>query len=451
MEHKIPSKNIPACAIELVGTLWNKGYRAYFVGGCVRDSLMGKPPKDWDICTDAMPEQMKAIFHDRKLIETGLKHGTLTVVGDDGENYEITTFRADGVYSDGRHPDSVAFVSSLEEDLARRDFTINAMAYDSSVGVVDPFGGRDDLENKVIRCVGNPDERFNEDALRILRALRFSSVYSFSIEENTAAAIHRNVSLLNRISAERIRDELCKMLAGSNVLQVLLDYSDVISVIIPEMRPCIGFEQHNRYHQYTVYDHIAHAVANYTGGDPVVNVALLLHDIGKPECYTEDERGGHFYGHGTPSARIAEEVVRRLRFSREEQEAIVELVREHDSVIEPQPKVVRRWLNRIGEDRFRQLLDIRLADILAHAEGTQESRIERRNALKAILEGVIAERQCFSMRDLAVNGNDIMRELGIGPGKRVGEILRHLLDAVIAGDLPNSWEALISEAKSSNI
>lgn len=442
---------IPAFANQLIGLLWDSGFQGYVVGGCVRDSLLGRIPHDWDICTDATPEQMYEVFRRFRVLNTGVKHGTITVLDDENVAYEVTTFRTEGEYSDNRHPDSVDFVSDFRADAARRDFTINAMAYSEMSGLIDYFGGKQDIKLRLIRCVGDPDARFQEDALRIFRALRFSSVYGFDIEVETAAAIHRNASLLEHVSAERIRDELCKLLAGSNVLQVLLDYSDVISVIIPEMRPCIGFEQHNRYHQYTVYDHIAHAVANYTGGDSVVNVALLLHDIGKPECYTEDERGGHFYGHGTPSARIAEEVVRRLRFSREEQEAIVELVRDHDSVIEPQPKVVRRWLNRIGEDRFRQLLDIRLADILAHAEGTQESRIERRNALKSILEGVIAERQCFSMKDLAVNGNDIMRELGIGPGKRVGEILRHLLDAVIAGDLPNSWDALISEAKSSNI
>lgn len=442
---------IPAFANQLIGLLWDSGFQGYVVGGCVRDSLLGRIPHDWDICTDATPEQMYEVFRKFRVFNTGVKHGTITVLDDENVAYEVTTFRTEGGYSDNRHPDSVDFVSDFRADAARRDFTINAMAYSERSGLIDYFGGKQDIKLRLIRCVGDPDARFQEDALRIFRALRFSSVYGFDIEVETAAAIHRNASLLEHVSAERIRDELCKLLAGSNVLQVLLDYSDVISVIIPEMRPCIGFEQHNRYHQYTVYDHIAHAVANYTGGDSVVNVALLLHDIGKPECYTEDERGGHFYGHGTPSARIAEEVVRRLRFSREEQEEIVELVREHDSVIEPQPKVVRRWLNRIGEDRFRQLLDIRLADILAHAEGTQESRIERRNALKAILEDVIAERQCFSMKDLAVNGNDIMRELGIGPGKRVGEILRHLLDAVIAGELPNSWDALISEAKSSNI
>jgi len=442
---------IPAFANRLIGLLWDSGFQGYVVGGCVRDSLLGRIPHDWDICTDATPEQMYEVFRRFRVLNTGVKHGTITVLDDENVAYEVTTFRTEGGYSDNRHPDSVDFVSDFRADAARRDFTINAMAYSVRSGLIDYFGGKQDIKLRLIRCVGDPDARFQEDALRILRALRFSSVYGFDIEVETAAAIHRNASLLEHISAERIRDELYKLLAGSSVLQVLLDYSDVISVIIPEMRPCIGFEQHNRYHQYTVYDHIAHAVANYTGGDPVVNVALLLHDIGKPECYTEDERGGHFHGHGIPSARIAEEVVRRLRFSREEQEEIVELIREHDSVIEPQPKVVRRWLNRIGEDRFRQLLDIRLADILAHAEGTQESRIERRNALKSILEGVIAERQCFSMKDLAVNGNDIMRELGIGPGKRVGEILRHLLDAVITGELPNSWDVLISEVKSRNI
>ena len=425
--------------------LQEAGYEAYIVGGCVRDSLLGKEPHDWDICTSATPKEMKRAFSSLSTHDTGIKHGTLTVISVDGKPYEITTFRKDGAYSDYRHPDSVSFVTDLREDVARRDFTINAMACNKS-GIIDYFGGMKDLEAGVVRCVGDADARFKEDALRVLRALRFASTYGFSIEEKTAAAIHRNAPLLNGIAAERIREELCRMLSGKGILKILLDYSDVFATIIPEIRPCIGFEQNNRYHQYAVYDHIAHAVANYTGSDTSVNIALLLHDIGKPLCYTEDERGGHFHGHGVPSRDLAEKVVDRLRFDNRTKQEVLELVLYHDSVIEPTPKIVRRWLGKIGEQRFRQLLCVRMADIKAHADGTQQSRIERCLALGSIMEKVIEENQCFNLKDLAVNGTDIMEAIGLSQGKKVGEVLNHLLDMVIAAEVENERQALLKEA-----
>lgn len=291
--------SIPKGARAVLLNLRYENHEAYVVGGCVRDSLLGKEPKDWDICTSATPDEVKELMHRRgiKTIDTGLQHGTVTVDMGTVGKYEVTTFRIDGNYTDGRHPDYVEFTESIYKDLSRRDFTINAMAYNSA-GLIDPFHGRDDLQAGIIRCVGNPDERFEEDALRILRALRFAATYGFSIEEQTAAAIHKDAWMLKRIAAERINGELCKMLLGDGILNVLLNFSDVIATIIPEMEPCIGFEQNNKYHQYTVYEHIAHAVANYKGTDVSVKVALLLHDIGKPQCYTEDENGGHFHGHG---------------------------------------------------------------------------------------------------------------------------------------------------------
>ena len=296
-------------SVELIlSKLNNCGYEAYIVGGCVRDSIIGTTPHDWDICTSALPEQVMEVFEGYKIIPTGLKHGTVTIIIDDAQ-YEVTTYRIDGKYEDNRHPKEVSFTSDLKEDLSRRDFTINAMAYNPSIGLVDYFGGKKDIRKKLIKCVGNPDERFNEDALRIMRTLRFASTYGFVITEETSSAVHCNVALLNNIAKERINTELCKLLCGEGVLEILLNYNDVISTIIPELKPCIGFNQNNRYHQYTVYDHIAHAVSNYTGEDMVVKVALLLHDIGKPTCYTEDENGGHFHGHGVPSSEIAKEAV----------------------------------------------------------------------------------------------------------------------------------------------
>lgn len=428
--------NIPHGAQTVLHVLQQAGYDAYVVGGCVRDSLLGIDPKDWDVCTSASPSQILHSFCDKRVIETGLKHGTVTVVMDDGQ-YEVTTFRSDGNYLDNRHPDSVEFVSSVEEDLARRDFTINAMAFNEN-GLIDPFNGCNDLEHGMISCVGNPDDRFGEDALRILRAVRFASVYGFCIAEETARSIHKNKGRLLNISAERIQTELCKMLAGKGILDVLLDYSDVMATIIPELKPCIGFNQNNRFHEFTIYDHIAHAVSNCQTTDPVVNISLLLHDIGKPCCYTEDHNGGHFYGHGVYSRDLAENVLTRLRFDNKSRNDILELVLYHDAVIEPTQKVVRRWLNKIGEKQFARLLDVRMADILAHKKDTQESRIDRCVALGAIADEIIEQNQCFKLRDLAVNGRDVMSMCNIKEGKEVGTILNEMLDLVIGGVLENT-------------
>lgn len=423
------------------------GFETYVVGGCIRDSLLGLEPHDWDICTSATPDEMLAICAERgvKTIETGLQHGTITVVID-GESYEFTTFRIDGKYSDNRRPDSVTFTSDLHEDLARRDFTMNAMAYNDLYGLIDPFNGEEALRRKEIVCVGDPADRFREDTLRVMRALRFASTYGFEIEENTAAAIHQFAPSLNNIAVERIQAELCKLLVGKGVLDVLLDYSDVISTIIPELAPCIGFDQKNRYHEYTIYDHIAHAVSNYVGDDLSVKMALLLHDIGKPQCFTEDERGGYFYGHGLPGHDLADAVTKRLRFDNKTRDEVLTLVLYHDSVIEPTPKAVRRWLNKIGEEKFRKLLDVKMADTKSHVKWAQESGIERCLALGKILDEIVEQEQCFSMKNLAIDGYDIM-SFGVPEGKRVGDILRHMLDLVISGDIPNDADALMEAVK----
>lgn len=434
---------LPNGAAVIVDTLQEKGFDAYVVGGCVRDSLLGIKPKDWDICTSATPMQVETIFSGNRVLETGIRHGTVTVLMDDGQ-YEVTTFRTDGAYSDFRRPDTVEFVSDVKEDLSRRDFTMNALAFNQN-GLLDLYGGCSDIQNRVVSCVGKADDRFNEDALRMMRALRFASVYGFSIAEDTSLAIHRNRELLKHIAAERINAELCKLLQGDFSLPILLKYSDVMAVIIPEFGACIGFDQNNRYHQYTVYDHMMHAVSNCSSKDLSVRLALFLHDIGKPLCYTEDENGGHFHGHAVPSRDIAESVLDRLKFDNKTKNEVLGLVLYHDSVIEPTVKTVRRWLNKIGEERFRQLLFVREADILAHSEGTQESRLERCYALLPLLDEVLKDVQCFRLKEMKINGRDILA-LGVPEGKRVGEILQALLDAVIAGDLPNEHDVLISEA-----
>lgn len=350
----------------------------------------------------------------------------------------------DGTY----RPEFFEMVSDFEKrlDYAKRNTNLpeHPEAYNSA-GLIDPFHGVDDLKNGIIRCVGNPNDRFGEDALRILRALRFASVYGFSIEKDTAQAIHDNAWRLTNIAAERIHSELCKLLLGNGVLSVLLDYSDVIATIIPEMKPCIGFNQNNKYHQYTIYDHIAHAVSNYTGKDIAVKVALLLHDIGKPCCYTEDENGGHFHGHGNYSYDISKVVLERLRFDTATKQEVLDLVLYHDTVIEPTTKTVRRWLCKIGERRFSQLLDVRMADIKAHAEGTQESRIERCVALGVLMTEILEQEKCFSLKDLAINGKDII-SLGVPQGKQIGVILHELLEEVILDTLPNEHDVLLRKA-----
>lgn len=435
--------NVPIGAKKILTKLHASGFEAYVVGGCVRDSLLGLEPKEWDICTSAIPREVEYVLDDCEIIPTGVKHGTVTAVISD-EMYEITTFRSDGDYCDNRHPSSVAFVNNLKEDLARRDFTINTMAYSEETGVIDYYHGREDLANGVISCVRAPNDRLSEDALRIMRALRFASTYDFAIDNATAQSIHRNKDALKNIAVERIQKELLMMLSGDGVLDVLLNYSDVITTIIPELAPCVGFQQNNKYHQYTVYDHIAHTVANYKGKDSSIKMALLLHDIGKPRCYTEDVNGGHFHGHGAISQKMAKQVMNRLHFDNRTKTEVLELVLYHDSVIEPTIKTARKWLNKIGEQRLKQLIKVKFADIAAHADGTQSSRVERYRQLDVLVHEVIEQEQCFSIKNLKINGNDIMA-LGIPQGKEVGNILSHLLDDVLSGDLENTHDALVKK------
>lgn len=436
--------------VKLITHILNQcGYEAYVVGGCVRDSLLGIEPHDWDICTNATPEKVCDIFTHGgfHVIETGLQHGTVTVnLGVRGQ-YEITTFRVDGEYSDNRRPDLVEFVGDVIEDLGRRDFTINAMVYNDRYGLVDPWNGSLDIHVGLIRCVRNPDDRFREDALRIMRALRFASTYGFRIEEKTAAAIHRNKDLLKNISAERIQSELTKMLCGPGVLDILLEYSDVMAVIIPELEPCIGFDQNNPYHIYDIYDHIAHAVAFHKGIDNSINMALLLHDIGKPHCYTEDHNGGHFYGHGAISHKMAKDILERLRFDNKTKEEVLTLVLYHDAIIHPDTKSVKRWMNRIGPEMLDKLIFVRIADVMAQSKINQESRRDKALGVKLIAKDILAKQQCFSLKDLAINGYVVIEHLGVPSGPKVGEILNYLLNKVLEDEIENNTDALIEEAR----
>lgn len=439
---------LPSPVQEIIKRLKDKNYSAYVVGGCVRDSLLGKNPKDWDICTSATPDEIEEVFKNEKIIETGIKHGTVTVMIN-GVGYEITTFRSDGEYTDHRRPDRVEFVKYVKDDLARRDFTINAMAYNDKEGLIDPFSGQSDLSSGVIRCVGDPNVRFEEDALRIMRALRFASVYGFSIDKNTAKAMRRKKLLLNEIASERIRDELCKLLVGKNVLFILTVYPEIVSVILPEIVPCIGFVQNNKYHAYTVYGHIAHAVANYTGDSVILKMALLLHDIGKPYRYSVDDNGhGHFYGHAEPSAEITAKVVNRLKFDRKSQDQIIQLVKIHDDHIEPVIKNVRKWLNILGPDMIYLFIDMKRADMLAHAEGTQTERLKKLDDFQNMVKDEIKKMSCFSLKDLAISGDDLI-EIGIPEGKNIGKLLNITLELVMQDKLKNEKSEILNYIKTS--
>lgn len=431
---------MPKDVEKIIEHLNSAGYEAYVVGGCVRDSIMEKTPHDWDICTSATPEVVKSLFS--HTTDYGMKHGTITVFADK-EGYEITTFRAETDYSDHRHPDTVEFVADLKSDLSRRDFTINALAYNNKSQLIDMFNGLDDIRNQMIRCVGNADERFKEDALRILRALRFAATLGFDIEDKTSEAIHYNVHLLKYIAEERKRDELMKLLGGNYTTKILLEYSDVIAEVIPEIQLCVGFNQNNRYHCYDVYEHMVHAVEN--GITPIEKFALLIHDIGKPHCYTEDKKGGHFYGHPTISEEIAKDVVSHLKFDNDSKKTILELVKYHDIEIPITKKSVLKLLNRLGEERALQLMDVKLADILAHAPGTQDALIEKWKIFNRLLGEVLVEEDCFSRKNLAVNGNDI-KALGIAEGPEIGRIIQTLMDEITSEQIANEKEILLNRA-----
>ena len=429
-------------AQSIIKTIEDRGFRAYLVGGCVRDLLLGREPEDWDIASSARPRQIMELFGPAAL-PTGLKHGTVTVKAPDGA-YEITTFRTDGSYSDGRHPDSVQFARTIGEDLARRDLTINAMALDSAGHLVDPFDGAGDLARRMIRCVRDPRERFREDALRILRAMRFASTLDFSVEDATARAIHEQAELLRRIAAERILAEMNKLLCGPGCREVLLAYPDVLGVFIPELLPCVGFAQRNVHHCYDIYTHTAYAVGAVRP-EPVLRWAMLLHDIGKVRTFTADEAGqGHFYGHPQVSGDLAEEICGRLRMRRIDRESIVTLIRWHDRDIPITEKGIGSALLDLGEENLRRLIEVKRADNSAQAP---EFRwvADKIDAAEQLLDEMLQRKPCLQVKDLAVNGNDLLA-LGYA-GREIGLTLQGLLRRVAAGELENRREALLAALK----
>lgn len=435
---------IPDAPKQLMQVLLDAGYEAYVVGGCVRDFLLGQEPHDWDICTNALPDQMKECFANYRVIETGLQHGTLTVMVDH-VGYEITTYRIDGEYTDHRHPDSVQFVGRLQEDLMRRDFTVNAMAADISGKIRDFYDGQFDLEHKWIRCVGDPDKRFTEDPLRIFRAMRFESKLGFAIEEKTEDSMRRHRYLLQHISAERINTELTGILMG-DCYSTLACFPDILSVCIAEIKQCIGFQQNNPHHNRNVWDHTLFAVS-VAPKDIYTRLALLYHDIGKPLCYSEDSGVGHFYGHAAVSRDIAEKSLRNLRFDNQTIKLVTQLVEAHDRTIEPRKPVIRRCLNKMGMDQFLRLLDVKEADYAAQAQiyGDRLHKAEILQMTDEIIAAQIQQKDCFTLKDLAVNGNDLI-QLGYRPGKKIGIVLNQLLEMVIDGTMENDKTKLLLKA-----
>lgn len=434
--------NLSQAAAEAIGRLEARGYEAYAVGGCVRDSLLGRIPNDWDLTTNARPEDVLAVFSDCRTIETGLQHGTVTVLLG-GEPLEITTYRRDGAYADNRHPVQVTFSDTVEDDLARRDFTVNAMAYHPARGLVDPFGGQADLHARVIRCVGDPATRFHEDGLRILRAVRFAAVLEFGVDPATDAAVHSCRGLLDNIARERVRTEFDKLLTGAGCVPILRAYADVIAQFLPEITPSVGFRQNSRFHCFDVWEHTLAAIAA-AATDRIVRLTLLFHDLGKPAAYREDERGGHFPGHAKVSEVLARAAMERLRYDRRTTEQVAELVRIHDLPLPTDERGVRRLMMRLPEEDIRRLLEVQRCDRLAHHPDYCELPPEW-YALPARMEAIRASGACLSLRTLAVNGRDLM-QLGIPPGKEIGQLLQLLLDSVVDGTLPNERGALLARA-----
>ena len=437
---------MPKKAKHIIETIQRAGFEAYIVGGCVRDSLLGREPEDWDITTSAKPWQIKEMFD--RTIDTGIQHGTVTVMLDK-EGFEVTTYRIDGKYEDGRHPREVIFTPSLIEDLKRRDFTINAMAYNEEGGLIDVFGGLRDMEEKTIRCVGDPKERFSEDALRIMRAIRFSAQLGYGIEKRTKEAIRVMSPALKGISAERIQVELVKLIISPHPDYLREAYeTGITKVILPEFDQAMDTPQNHPHHKYNVGEHTLAALIQ-TEPDRILRLSVLLHDIGKPSTLSTDEKGvNHFYGHASVGAQMAEKILKRLRFDNDTISQVSKVVRYHDygNEWDPDMRMVRRAVNKIGQDVFPLLFPIKRADILAQSGYLQAEKLERLEKWHMLYQEVLKQRQCVSLKDLAVTGSDLIA-LGMKPGRKLGEALQGLLELVMEDPELNQKEKLLQEAE----
>ena len=425
----------------ILHTLEEAGFEAYAVGGCVRDSLLGREPDDWDITTSARPQQVKAVFP--RTIDTGIQHGTVTVmIGKEG--FEVTTYRIDGEYEDSRHPKEVIFTANLVEDLKRRDFTINAFAYNDRSGIVDAFDGMTDLQNGIIRCVGEAKERFTEDALRMMRAVRFSAQLGYSIEEKTKEAIIELAPNLKNISAERIQVELVKLLQSPHPDYLRIAYDlGITKVILPEFDRAMETPQNNPHHVYNVGEHLLHTLS-YVKPDRSLRIAALLHDIAKPDTEETDSDGiSHFHGHADAGEEKAAAILRRLKFDNDTISKVKKYVKYHDYKIEPRPRAVRRALNKIGKEYFEQILELKQADMLAQSTYQREEKEENLRQVRALYEEILRKEECVSLKELALTGKDLM-ELGVPQGKQLGMILQQLLEDVLENPQHNTREYLVT-------
>ena len=432
---------LPGYVLDCLERLEDAGFRAWAVGGCVRDACLGRTPQDYDLCTDALPEQTQTVFADWSLVLSGVKHGTVGVVTSGGV-VEITTLRAEGDYRDGRHPQWVRFVPELREDLLRRDFTINAMAWNPREGLFDPFGGREDLERGILRAVGDPERRFREDALRILRGVRFAARFGLTAEENTLAAMEALAPLMDSLSRERVFGELCALLPGITA-EELIRFAPVITGAIPELKDMVGFDQHSPHHAYDLYTHTAHVVGAVPG-DLKLRWAALLHDVGKISTFTLDETGrGHFYSHAAMSAEAADEILRRLKAPTALRERVTILIRHHMTRLEEDKKLLKRRVRALGWDTMEELLQLQEADMRSKGTGEPQD-FDQFRRIRVLLEEIRAENACLTLKDLAVNGQDMLA-LGL-KGPQIGKTLNALLDAVLEERLPNDREALLRYA-----
>ncbi len=433
---------LPDSILECLDALENAGYAAYAVGGCVRDACLGLTPHDYDLCTSALPRETEAVFGNKRLVLAGEKHGTVGVVTDFGV-VEITTFRTEGAYRDNRHPDWVEFVSDVERDLARRDFTVNAMAYSPKRGFADPFGGREDLKNKVLRAVGEPEKRFQEDSLRILRGVRFAVRFDLTVDPETRKAMLSQAQLMDNLARERVFDELCKLLPLVDA-EDLGQFAPILAAVIPELEPMIGFDQRSPHHAYDLFTHTAHVVAGVPA-ELTLRWAALLHDIGKVPTFTQDETGrGHFYGHAPRGAEMADQVLHRLKAPTALREQVVVLIEKHMTRLQPDKKLLRRQIGRLGWETVENLLYLQEADMGSKGTGKPEE-LAIFPQIRELLDQIKAENACLSLKDLAVNGHDLM-EMGF-TGRAIGQCLNTLLEQVIDERLPNEKAALLAFAK----
>lgn len=431
---------LPEKVNTIIQTLQEHGYEAYAVGGCVRDSLLGREPGDWDITTSASPDETKKLF--ARTVDTGIEHGTVTVLlGKEG--FEVTTYRIDGKYEDSRHPTEVIFTRNLREDLLRRDFTINAMAYNDTEGIIDIFGGMDDLKRKIIRCVGNARERFGEDALRIMRGVRFAAQLGFSLEKETKEAMTELAPTLEKISAERIQTELVKLLVSDSPELIREAYHlGVTAVILPEFDEMMRTGQETKYHRYDVGEHTVQAVCNVPP-DKVLRLTMLLHDVAKPEMKTVDADGtAHFKGHDIRGEQKAKEILRRLKFDNDTIHKVTKLVRWHDYRMPAEKKNVRKAMSKISAELFPMYLLVKRADILAHSMYRREEELENLSGLQKCYEEIVADHECVSLKQLAVTGTDLIG-IGMKPGKQIGEVLNELLRIVLEYPEFNNKEHLL--------